>query len=465
MTSDAEYDKSSVESILEFALELKGKSLSQVVDWVSIPANERNRGDLGTLVEKYFFRHNPGNSAHQPDFPEAGLELKTTGVLKGKDGYRAKERLVLSMINFEGIVAEEWETSTLLEKCKLMLLLFYLYEKGVDVTERTFVLDPLLHSFSPEDERIIRRDWETIREKVRAGKAHELSEGDTYYLGACRKGEGGPNEKLRSQPNSDTGAKARAFSLKPSYMNQILMEHEKSEPRTSIETSQVKKPSAAPDNQVEVSPIEGAAEIGIEQATKNLFSDYVGLTIDEIESKLGLKVPQSKPKAHNRDLVNQILCPGKRFAPELVKAGIEVKTVRLKPSGAPREAMSFPGFKYVEIVNEEWEDSNFAERIERRFLFVVFQIDAQGVERLQKVSFWTMPYEDRLEAQRVWEDTKRRVGAGITELPRSIESRVAHVRPKAKNAKDVIPTPTGGYAVKKAFWLNDSYIKRVLESL
>jgi hypothetical protein len=68
--------------------------------------NLKDRGKLGTLVEKYYFNHQPPND-HNPDFPEAGVELKVTGVLKHKSGkWVAKERLVLTMINYEHIMSK-----------------------------------------------------------------------------------------------------------------------------------------------------------------------------------------------------------------------------------------------------------------------------------------------------------------------------------------------------------------------
>ena len=67
---------------------------------------------------------------------------------------------------------------------------------------------------------IIEHDWETIMEKVRAGRAHELSEGDTLYLAACTKGANASS--VRQQPFSELPAKQRAYSLKSSYMTQIL---------------------------------------------------------------------------------------------------------------------------------------------------------------------------------------------------------------------------------------------------
>ena len=67
---------------------------------------------------------------------------------------------------------------------------------------------------------IIENDYNTIVKKIREGNAHQLSEGDTMYLGACRKGQKG--DKLVTQPYSEELAPKRAFSLKPSYMRTIL---------------------------------------------------------------------------------------------------------------------------------------------------------------------------------------------------------------------------------------------------
>ena len=50
------------------------------------------------------------------------------------------------------------------------------------------IKDVMLHKFSEEDLIVIRNDWGTIVNKIKAGKAHEISEADTNYLGACSKG-------------------------------------------------------------------------------------------------------------------------------------------------------------------------------------------------------------------------------------------------------------------------------------
>ena len=435
------YDKSSVSSIYKFAVKLIGKTLSEAVILPEDVANSRNRGDLGSLVEKYYFEHTPPNN-HDPDFKEAGLELKTTGVLVRSERYRAKERLVLTMINYEVIVTETWEKSSFYNKCRLMLILFYLYTKEKAVIDRKFVMSPLLYEIPNDDTQQIKRDWEFIRQRVLDGKAHELSEGDTFYLAACRKGSGGEDEALRKQPFSDQKAKARAFSFKQSYVNKLI------------------------DGELERQPALGINQsVTFEGVTQSKFAPYIGKTVEELSLALNYHQKSKNHKGFLKDVVNRILVNDEKLPLELDKAGIEIKTIRLIKNGSPREAMSFPGFKYLEIIDENWEDSSFFDKLEHKFLFVIFRVDENNAERLEKVSYWNMPYLDRLEAQRVWEETKRRVSIDASDLPRSSESAVAHVRPKARDGNDKLQTPQGDFQVKKCFWLNKDYLAGVVNKL
>ena len=169
--SAEKYDKTSVSSIVNYSRLLTGKTLDQVVTLPRSVENAKNKGNLGGMVEAHFFELPPTNKGI--DFPEAGLELKTTGLIRRTDGsLKAKERLVLTMINYSDIVNEEWEFSAFLSKCKLMLILFYLYEKDVPSFDLKFILDPILFDLSEQDVATIRRDWEFIRNRVRHGKAH-----------------------------------------------------------------------------------------------------------------------------------------------------------------------------------------------------------------------------------------------------------------------------------------------------
>jgi len=464
-------DKASVAAICERAQALVGRTVAEAVPGLESKINKRNKGDLGMIVERYYFEHDPPD-INEPDFDEAGLELKVTGVIAKRDGnLRAKERLVLTMINYETIVDETWETSKFLNKCKLMLILFYEYDKAKDNLSRRFVLEPVLHRLAKpmmrpeedelkrlkafeieipaEDANTIRRDWETIQAKVKQGLAHELSEGDTTFLGACRKGSGGLDEPLRKQPFSKQRAKARAFSLKPAYVNRLIRDIS----RDSEESTDDLLVRAAPYLTTQT----------FEESVLHCFSQFAGLTLGEIAKNLGYHRPPTGYKGFHREVARRILLEGAVGISALDIEDIEMKTIRVDKEWKPNEAMSFPNFRYLEIVNERWEDSKFCEKLEKRFLFVVFRTDEQGVERLAKVFYWNMPYRDRQEARRVWLRTKKCVAKDARFLPTSSDSHVAHVRPKARNSRDRELTPQGTKLVKKCFWLNRDYIASVLK--
>ena len=121
------------------------------------------------------------------------------------------------------IIAEDWEHSSFLDKNKLILLMFYLYQKSLSLLDYEFKffyeLD-LINKISSQDALQIKKDWEYIVGKIRNGEAHLLSEAETYYLGACTKAA--DSSVTRKQPNSIIPAKPRAFSLKQNYLNYIF---------------------------------------------------------------------------------------------------------------------------------------------------------------------------------------------------------------------------------------------------
>ena len=215
------------EEVFNDALLFMNKSLRDVMDVNSIKFAEQKleeqgsnrKGYLGNLVEKFVFNQEI-NSRHEADFKIAGVELKTTPIKEHKKKqFAAKERLVFSMIDYMTIIAEDWEHSSFLDKNKLILLMFYLYQKSLSLLDYEFKfvyeLD-LINKISSQDALQIKKDWEYIVEKIRKGEAHLLSEAETYYLGACTKAA--DSSVTRKQPNSSIPAKPRAFSLKQNYL-------------------------------------------------------------------------------------------------------------------------------------------------------------------------------------------------------------------------------------------------------
>src|SRR5690606_30893408 len=135
------------------------------------------KGGFGNMVEELYFKYKP-NSEAQPDFPEAGIELKTTPLKKISKGLVSKERLVFNIINYMQEHREVFRSSSFWKKNSELLLMFYLHDREKVPLDYIFKIIRLWR-FPERDLKIIIDDWNTIVNKIRAGKAHELSEGDT----------------------------------------------------------------------------------------------------------------------------------------------------------------------------------------------------------------------------------------------------------------------------------------------
>ncbi len=226
------YNEKEINSIVEYAQKLEGKTVHKVNseqysfsekkqedDLSYIPQNNKNKGGFGNYIESAYFGKKNDNKS-QPDFPEAKLELKVSP-LKVLSNYevKVKERLVLNHFTFSDLAKETFDTSHFKYKNENILLIFYMYEKDKPYEHIEITLADLWQCLK-EDEYQIRQDWELILGKVKDGKAHEISEGDTIYLGACTKGATAESS-LQNQPFSEIKAKGRAFCFKLGYINHI----------------------------------------------------------------------------------------------------------------------------------------------------------------------------------------------------------------------------------------------------
>ena len=182
---------------------------------------------------------------------------------------------------------------------------------------------------------------------------------------------------------------------------------------------------------------------------------------------------------------------------EFRKANIKIKTIRITKEGKMKESMSFPTFKFKELVQEEWEDSTLRNTfMDTKFLLCVFdEIDDKTKQyRFRKSLLWNMPESDLdTTVKEVWEDTKQKAINGIelikqsnnkgqiyfsNNLIKGTDKKIVHVRPHAAKAiykfidgttygdgvltRDGDELPNGVIITKQCFFLNNSYI---LESI
>lgn len=457
MDRKIKYNPKDKKSVIEYAKLLEGNTLRQVCDPDIIEHNYSGKGNFGQILEKFYFGYDP-NSKSEADFFEIGMELKTSPLKQLKNNeFRSKERLVLNIINYLEVVNQHFEESDFWKKNANILLIFYLHQAGYDILDYIIKLVDEWN-FPSTDLEIIKKDWELIKQKIVEGKAHELSEGDTFYLGACTKGANASS--VRKQPFSDIPAKQRAYSLKQGYVNHII-------------ASIVNEPTGVYGKLIQSDDI--VVKQTIEEIVISKFEQYIGKTIEEILSIINIEI-NSNAKGFYASLTKAILgIELEKEIEEFEKAEIIVKTVRLKENNLPKEDISFPNFKYKEIVNEQWEESKFKDILEHKFLFIFFQFESDSLV-LRKVKFWNMPYADILEAEKVWAKTKEIVANGnivkevvgsirYTNFPNKSFNSVSHVRPHAKDALDTYSLPTEDALTKvneytkHCFWLNSSYVR------
>lgn len=469
---DKDYDIYSADSIITYAKELKDKSLRSACEQEIENANYKGKGNFGQLLEKFYFGYEPNSDANA-DFKEVGLELKASPLKVLKNGeIRSKERLVLNIINYLEVHNEEFENSTFWKKNAHLLLVFYLHDK-----EKHF-LDYLIKlvddwKYPDEDLEIIKQDWEKINQKIKDGKAHELSEGDTFYLGACTKGSTAA-KSFRAQPFNTEKAKQRAYSLKQGYVNHIIANIASDE--QAVYGKIIKRPT-------ELKKKKTLEEIVVEK-----FEPFYDKTPQEIENHFGLNL-NSRSKSYYANLTKKILgIELNQKIGEFDKANIQLKSIRVESNNKIKQSVSFPAFKFEVLYNESWRDSEMKEITERKYLFVFFKnIGNKFV--LDKVKFWNMPYKDRNEVRKVWLQTKRILYKGEifneyakdkngnirlsqkgnpirkNNFPKIKDNKVCHVRPHGTDSTHTYPLPiedkklkTKEYS-KQCFWYNASYVR------
>lgn len=350
------------------------------------------------------------------------------------------------------------------KKCKKILLVFYSRDKELPKYDQTIGYVAL---FTPpeSDLAIIEDDYKTIQKYITEGRADELSESLTRYLGACTKGanaEKGNREQTTYAPGKF--ARSRAWCLKNSYMNSVFHNYILGDEGGD---SIVKDPSQLKNQ-------------SFEELVLSLIEPYIGRNDSELFEEFDI-VKNSKNKWAR--LTNRMLGVKSERAEEFDKAGVQTKTIRIEESDTIAEDISFPTFKFKELIEESWEESQLHALFEEtRFLFIVFKKVGDNYI-LKGARFWSMPVKD-IEGplHDCWQATihcaKEAVeltpknGRIKSNLPGKSDNPVAHVRPHATAAaykledgtvignisRDADELPDGRWMTKQCFWLNKGYV-------
>ena len=475
------YNKNNPVEIESFAKNLIGKTFRQVIDaskdweWAIKDSkidyeNPDMKGNLGTLLEELYFGYK-ANSIQEADFPEAGVELKVTcyDVLKNGN-ISAGERLVLTMVSYEKPIESDFYKSDVWHKCRLILLIYY--ERNRLLAHNTQYKISYANLISPakKDIPVILEDYRTIVDIIKNGKAEELSESMTHYIGACTKGATALKSMRPQYYSPHTSARKRAFCFKRQYMDYVL--------NTYIVLGKTK-----------YEPVISEEELisrTFEEAIIDKINKYVGKTDKELCNIFNR--PYNNNKAQWTDLSYRMLGIKGNHAEEFQKANIVVKVARLEENSTMKESISFPPIKFKELIKEDWEESAVYDYFsETRFFFVVYRRYGEFY-RLSHCKFWAMPYKDlNVTVKREWQRIHNAICNGVTfslkkqrngfivtnNLPGMTDGEILHIRPHAKKRayklkngfeigdvnKDSSELPNGEYMTTQSFWVNNSYIE------
>jgi len=480
-----EYDPKDANSIKDYALRLENKTFLEVIKMRKDFSNERvleysnsfRKGRFGNLLEEVYFGFKP-NSSQEPDFPEAGVELKTSPYEINKNGkLRAGERLVITMIEHNKPIESDFFSSHVWKKMRLMLLIYYYRNKAIN--DKLLYKISFVRMFTPPqtDLLIIKQDYDYIVSKIQAGKAHELSESDTMYLGASTKGANAEKSTYPQYYGDRIPARSRAFGFKTSYMTYVLNHYI----------------SGSNDENSILKDVGLLKKKTFEDIIEEIVEQFVGKSDRELCQLFGREYNNNK--AQWNDLAFRILGTRNEHADEFDKANIVVKTIRVEENDRIVENMLFPPFKFLELANEEFDDSTLKDYFdETRLFFFVWKRDGD-VYKVAGCQLWHMPFDDlNITVRSEWEEYKRIINYGVkfkkiidrsgkvsfsNNLPSKSDTKIIHVRPHAQKAayrfnngeeygnvsRDANMLPNGEYMTTQSFWLNNDYVLKQLECI
>lgn len=474
---------------------LQGLSFREVAEYITnkeqaekLLQKVRHKGNLGELVEEALGLAK--NNEQRPDFANLAVELKVTPVEKTSKGtWKAGERLVITMISYkpeENMIDGRnciFQETHLAKKLRCILLCIYLRPTKHEGMSREDYIINKVTLFTPpvEDIPVIEKDWEYIMSYVYSGRADELSEGQTKYLGACTKGTDGKQLRTQKYPPYKP-AKPRAFCLKASYMTYLMNEYIMRDRPTYV-------------------PIQKLGN-DFEAKALRLMKRFKGMNDFEIAAMLGFSRDRNVKHYHSL-LSFAMMGLRSNSCEEFTKANIVMKTLRFETTGVLKESISLPTDSFLSVLDEnDFDDSALCDYFESsRFLLSIWQKEStedgkNDVCRFVGATFWAMSGNDIYGPLKdCWEKTKYKLMHGVKLTPEfksngkvevhndlpgmGIPGSIAHVRPHASRSFHIIKghvyvndlsvgkqnafmLPNGDWMTKQSFWLNSEYMANVV---
>lgn len=347
------------------------------------------------------------------------------------------------------IINEEYEFSKLLFKNKKVLIIWYRYEDNTNYADME-IMDYQLYDLS-QDEEIIKNDFYIIKDMVVKGEAHNLSEGQTSYLGACTKGA--DSSKTRPQPNNKKEAKPRAFCLKNSYMTGIFR-------------------SLLFENKINT---EIATFKTIEEYVFNILKHYMGKTQLEMYNMItGDDYTNKIPKNISKMISDRLIGKDEELEDKnelFKKTTYVIKNLPVYPNDEPVERMSFRNLRLSEF-EKNWEESDWKQYFEEVTLLVIcFEVEnnkvKNGYRKLKEIKTISFTDEDLESIKKAYEMVQEAINnenINLLPYPNSYEKQIIEIAPKGIKGDDAYHNFFKNDTTKTTFMLSKNFIAKKLKN-
>lgn len=455
------------EELLEYTENIKGKTFKEIDSehLLEKSKSNKNKGILGQIVESGFYEY-PLNNSSEADFEELGIELKVSGYIKNKNGtVRAKERIKLSNIDYNKIINETYESSHLLGKCSEMLIIWYHYLPKTDYGDFK-ITDFQIYDMA-QDEDVFKHDFELIKQKVLKGKAHELSEGDTSYLGACT--SGASSKKIKSQPFSDELTKQRSFSLKNAYITGILRELKENKPKLIKFSSDKTDEIIEDDKMIEIKSTN--PKTVIDHVNEKL-KPYFGKTqLEILEEITGRTYVEKIPKNINKMISDKLIGKDNELYEKdalFRKTSFIIKNIPIKDDKLI-ERMSFRNLRLSDF-EYEWEESYWKNFFgDTNFILICYEAEnskvRNGYRRLKYARQISFDEEDLESFEKTYNRLKLAIekrDINLLPTPNSFDNQLLEIAPKGIKGDDAYNNFFKKDTTKVAFMIGKTLLNKKL---
>ena len=202
---------------------IAGRTLGELAEAarIDVPNDfRRAKGWVGMLVEWHL--GTTAASRAEPDFPHLGIELKTLPIRA--DG-EPRESTFVATFEPDDPASYRWETSVVRRKLARVTWVPVQADETISIAERR-IGTGLVLPLAPDDEKVLRADYEAIVELVAEGFGERISARHGTWLQMRPKGADAASLRwTRDEEGNPVRTRPRGFYLRTQYTSMLLSRH------------------------------------------------------------------------------------------------------------------------------------------------------------------------------------------------------------------------------------------------